>query len=440
MRLYFIVCFLFVSGIICAQHSGIVELGPKGTMTRAVDVTQLQDGSFLSLISEQNMNYPPFYTAPFLLHTSSRGDSLERLDIGNPLTHIMYINFFRRNDSLLIQGITAPDSVLPHYSRKGAFITTLYIHTYPLYLVPVSMTKIETAFSVYTQKFKALNWYYSPDLGYDAEICRFQSDSGTGYKINHPGVVTIKMLLETLDGGLFALGDVSYNERGSDYDLYALKLDSNLVPVWENSYGLTKGRQPAVHVKPNSERLTYFITTNVISGDTVTDVQSRMVADTISGHSQEMFISACLSSDQGILLLANVSMYNVGQSYFVSSIDPKGNLKWSDCSFDTVPDSTYYYSAGTQIVSMPAGDCMIVGYRNPSADPEHRELFTRIYTREGKMKREASLFMRDKWLHSAHIIQSGRQYHLFGDHLDGLINGTFVPFIVHLNRRGEFQK
>lgn len=439
MRFLVFLSLLSVFSNLNAQSPAIKELGVKGVMTRAVDMTQLNDGSFMCIMTEQNLKYTPFLTATFLMHLSAQGDSLDRIDIGNASTHVLYNKLFFRNDSLLIQGVTAPDSIVPHYSRNGNLITTYFIQSSPLKLVPVNVMKIETAFSVYTGNFKALNWYYSPALGYDAEICRLENDSGTGYKINFPGSVTVKQLLETNDGGVLVLGDVWLTDQGNNNDLYVLKLDRNLSRVWERTYGLTKGQHPPSHIRPNSERPTYFVSTKVVNGDTIREVEGRMVADTITGHSTELFVTACLSSRDELFLLGNVYGYYVGQSYFLSKIGNDGTMLWCDYSCDSVADSLYFYSAGTHLVPLKRGKCMIVGYRNSREDLKHREIFTATNSSNGKKEAQSELYLTDRWINPAGIVRSQGSYYLFCDHMDRLTNPNCVPFLVPLDKRGRFE-
>ncbi len=401
-RLPTLLACILLAGQLFAQDKFFKEFRLNGMLAQAVDVASLNDGTFICLVTQEDPNYRRSLTATGLLHISQNGEVIEWLNIGSAVLPVMFGSFILRNDSLLLEGITAPDSADPHFTRKGVNITTYCVHKSPLSVAPVSFAKIETAFSVHTQKFKALNWMYDPGIGYDSEICRFDSDSGTGYKIRSAGNVRIGQLIETNDGGVIALGDVFYPGAGNNVDIYMLRLDKALNPVWEKTYGLTKGSP-----------------------------------DTLS-PSLEVFREARMSADSSLFLLGHVNGINRGGSYYVMKSNANGEMVWQRSACDTVTrDSVVYYSHGMRILPLPGGGCIIAGYRNSRRDAAHTKAFTMSFDRSGNITNEFSATKRGTWIAVTALIPFRESFRLFGYETD-LRSRNTVPFMCKLNKKGKF--
>jgi hypothetical protein len=428
-----LIILIIASCTLNAQHAAVKTYGPYTPITRTKDVKALSDGTVLCLLYSYNTAIGYSHDT-YLLHLSAHGDSLERFQVGNARYYADFTGLYLRNDSVFLTALTTGDSLLPHYSEKGVLLNTYCVTLYPLRTQLLSSFKIETDDAVINLQYKALNWSLRPEISYDAEICKLTSDTGSGYLIDEPGIVTVKQLLPVADGGLYVLGDVVYNHQGEDHDLFVLKLNHNLEKEWQTVFGLSRGEKREGVAVQGSEREEQFITTVITDGDTAEVLETRIVGDTVTGHTVEEFRGACSGENQSIAIAASVrypGIYNM--QLLVLHLDAKGNVTGT---YAPVNDKGFVIASG--ILPMKKS-WLIYGSRNASNNKWNSEMFTLVIDNNGNKIHDSYGAITGRSAVAEHACKTVKGFFLAGCHYDNSTFPRYAIFGCRVNSKGKLR-
>jgi hypothetical protein len=435
---------LFFSIGLNAQH--VIETPAWKKLQSPSQFAQLQDGSFVTVTGYyERKAAAPFYTTNVLLHLSPKGDSLQSIKLGTDHVAVLFNGFRKRNDSVFAVVEVSPDSVYATYSHPTV-VMTYYIKSFrdSIALLLVKKEMVESPFYLFSDQnhFKYLNWYYYREVGYDATICRINSDTSEGYKLNEEGAVTIKQLIETADGGVLACGDIWYSLNGDEDDFFVIKLDSMLRLVWKQTYGVTKGQSLSYKIKEGSERTQYSITYIKNGNDSAVALTSpKQIADTISYHSTDLFSNATVSPDGGLYLCGMTYSPTTTTSFYLVSTDPNGKIKWTLSCPDTVKDSLYYYTDAKVVFPAKDNGCIMYGNKNFPSDPHHSGIYLMYVDSAGNIKREIDYVKKGSWVMPVNAISlHAGVYILFANTYDKTLNPVYTYQVMQTDEKKLMKK